>query len=139
MNDFSTEIVIRLRVPPHSQEWLQFGVDLAYAANCKLYEAFPELECPSPETVEFSPIINVGSTDCVTTLFINGIGECKDLGAAIAAYWTVRLGRKCRAIVIPVLNDEGIQENPGAWHCIIKVEATGQEIDINFAHGMREV
>ncbi len=139
MTEFSNEICLRLHVPRHSREWLQFGVDLAYLANCALYREFPELECPSAETVEFSPVLNVKSTDCVTTLFINGVGECKDISAAIAAYWTVRLGRKAKALVVPVTNAQGEQENPGAWHCIIVIEATGQKYDPNYTHGMKEV
>ncbi len=139
MSEFSTEITIRFRVPPHSQKWLQYGVDKAYEINCELYRDFKDLPRITPETVEFSPVVNVAFTDCITKLLQNAVGECKDIAAAIAAYWTVRLGRKCRAIVVPVLNSEGIQENPGAWHCIIKVEATGQEIDVNYAFGMDEI
>lgn len=139
MTEFSTEIVIRLRVPRHSREWLQLGVDKAYELNCELYRAFPELDCPTPETVEFSPVLNVSSTDCVTQLFVNGVGECKDISAAIAAYWTVRLGRKARAVVVPVLNDLGEHENRGAWHCVIEIESTGQRYDPNYMHGMKAI
>lgn len=127
-------IRIIFEVPNHSREWLQFGVDMAYMINCRLYETMPELPMITPDMIKFNPVINVQSTDCVNTLLQNEIGECKDISAALAAYYTVRRGIVARALVVPVYDKETNEQKTGSWHCVMVFG--GKEYDPNYLFGM---
>ncbi len=132
-----TTVRIQFEIPNHSREWLQFGVDIAYIVNCKLYSNMPDLPRITPDLVKFNALMNVQSTDCVNTLLANEIGECKDISAALAAYYTIRLGILCTPLVVPVYDRSTGEQKTGAWHCVMLIN--GKEYDPNYIFGMGEI
>jgi hypothetical protein len=127
-----SRIILTYEIPSHDREWLQFSLNQIYDTNCNLFRKIPYLSLPNPKEVKFDPSYNMASTDGVNTLIINGKGECKDFAAAIAAYFTVRLGIPSTPVVVPLYND-GIQIK-GRWHAVVNMK--GQEYDPNYLYGM---